>query len=414
MSSESFVGLGALVLLPALLPLAVAAAGVGVAGAAVYGATKAAKAGYDEHKRKLVERYGLEKERLEALDQAVEDIAHARESLATRIRQQVIKERQDKVKTSSFGHLTASSVDSLASDGGVEVLDKKNIGEASQVSDTIDFTDLFLSDTEASEKEPRTIEEYIQIARQRISGLVAFTSEERGAQERLLQRLEDLSEADLTLSDIRVSTEWQIEDLCRRLAEGDGERRRLAYLDYIAVCGLTKTKPRELTYEATLSAAEELAETYIKSQVQTDLFEAVEESLAEVGLEDAGVVVFNDEEGRLVIDRNDATCGIFLRKSDDNESFLFTTVSAQDPLAVGIEEKQQILASAKRLCEKKSQLFEEILPGKGMSVNVEYELDPESLDYIRRMPQLSEYAKTIQSQKSSSTTFGKEVKVQEE
>ncbi|MBR2803750.1 MAG: hypothetical protein IKE20_01190 [Eggerthellaceae bacterium] len=415
MSSESFVGLGALLLVPAILPLAVAAAGVGLAGAAVYGGAKAAQESYEAHKRRLAEQYGLEKEQLEALDRAVGNIAKARESLAEMIREQVTREQESTVSATPFGALTASVAEQITSESIADTSAQTNQAASGFADDPIDFSDLFATDLEAVRVgEQVSPEKYLANAEKRISGLMAFTNEEKGAQERLLKRCEMMSGADMTLSDIELAIGQQVEDLCVRLSEGEGELRRQAFLDYISMCSLVGEKPRELSYEAMIETTTELGETYVKSQLQGSVFDSVMESLSQVGLEDAGIVTFDGEDGYLIVDEDDKTCGIFLRKSDDNESFLFTTVSAQEPSRVGVGEKRQILASAQRLCDKKRELFEEVLPKAGVRVEVEYEYDPPSIDCIHRMPQFAERARAAQAQATAAQASTENAKHQEE
>lgn len=386
MSSESYVGLGIL-FLPAIVPLAVAAAGIAATGAVLYGGAKLAQSAYDAHKQKLIEQYGAESEHLAALDQAVGEIVSARASLASVIRQRIEREREDAVNATAFGKLTLSAMEGLGADGAAASSSEANKAETVLVEGEIDFSDLFEADSALGDVAVLTVGEYLEEATRRVSGLVAFTTREKGAQERLLERCSMLAESSLSAQDVQNAIGDQVEEMCVHLMEGDAELRRETFINYIALCNLTGETQRELSFEAMADVTFAMGEAYVKRQLQGSILDAVNESLKKVGLENAGSVTFAGEEGFLVVDEDDRACGMFMRKSDDDDSFLFTTVSAEDPFRVGKSEKKRILASARRLCDKKRKMFDEMLPEAGIGVDIAFEYDPPTLDCIRKMPQ---------------------------
>lgn len=397
MSSESYVGLG-VVFLPAIVPLAVAAAGIAATGAVLYGGAKLAQSAYDAHKERIVERYGAETEHLAALDQAVSEIASARAALASRIRQQVIREREATVHATAFGELTLSAIEGVGADEAEATSAEANKAQMVSTGDAIDFSDMFAADIECEADASLTAEEWLESVRRRISGLVAFTSREKGRQERLLERCDRLEASSLSLQDVQHAISSQVEDMCAQLMEGDAELRRETYMNYIVLCDLEGVAPREMTFEAMSDAAFAMGEAYVERRIQASVLDSVNESLSRVGLENAGAVTFAGEEGFLVVDENDRMCGMFMRKSDDDDSFLFTTVSAEEPLRAGKSERGRILSSARRLCDKKRTLFDEVLPDIGIVADIGYEYDPPTLDCIHKMPQ---FAARVQKRSAS-------------
>lgn len=414
MSSESFAGLGVLLVAPVIIPMAIAAAGIGVAGAAVYGGAKLAQSAYDEHKKKLAEQYGIEKDRYAALDAAVEEISKTRQALTERIRNRVIRDRESCTSVKTFGEITAEVIKGLDIDTIIENADEANRDHAESPDKPIDFSELFEGDIELSKQAMLSTNEYIEILKLRVAGLVAFTAEERGQQERLIQKCEKAKNSSLGLEDVKETLGVQIEVFCKKLMEGEAELRRKVLVDYMTICDLLGETPCEIPYEAMVYETEKMSMEYMTNKLQDSVFETLNDSLSEVGLTNLGIVNFNGEEGYLIVDNSEKECGMYLRKSDDNKSFLFTTVSSVEPSRVGIEDKKLISSSASRLCEKKKVLFEEILPSKGINVDMQYEYDPPAIEMIHKMPQYSEYVRSRGSDSEAHTESVKDVNRQVE
>ena len=144
----------------------------------------------------------------------------------------------------------------------------------------LDFSGLFESSATQSQGS------YLDRTLQRIVGLVAFTPEERSAQERLLERCRALQSSTLSEEDARAAVDAETEALCQRLGEGESEQRRGAYISYLAICKLSGIEPRQQSFEAMVDETERLKESYIAREAakvapdRTDVVEAQRDSVA--------------------------------------------------------------------------------------------------------------------------------------
>ena len=333
-----------------------------------------------------------EQDIVDNLNQILAKIEGVTKALAQGVVVAANQQREGRADTRSFGELAAQASQVLSVDDIVAA--SKESGEMETASDDValDFSGLFESSATQSQGS------YLDRTLQRIVGLVAFTPEERSAQERLLERCRALQSSTLSEEDARAAVDAETEALCQRLGEGESEQRRGAYISYLAICKLSGIEPRQQSFEAMVDETERLKESYIAREAAKEALNAVGESLEELGLSNAGVVDFDDEEGYLLVDDADPTCALFLRENEEDGSLLFTTVSAEDPMRVGTGEKARIFKSANSLCDKKRQLLQEMLPSRGYDADVIYEYDPPALDTIQKMPAFSAYVEEHERQ----------------
>lgn len=407
MSGESYVALGGAAVL-------IAAAPVVLAGAAVFGVARAAGAAHEAHMAQLVEEYHLQETQIEAINRTIAEINSARCSLASRIKRDVIREVEGRVDFVGFGDLSLKAanerlLDELASEAQQSAED-----EAIVVGDPTDLSHLFESDIAVWNAQTMSKEELLSCARERVAGLVALTVADRGAVDRFLQRCKEIEQNQgIGAADARKMLSSDMESVCLRLDEANSAERREAYVGYLSLCGLCNRPPKDLSFDQLLSETEAMVAERLEKNLQQETFRKLVDSLGEVGLTSLGAAEFDGDEGLLVVDEADATCGLFLSYDEgEKDSFLFTTVSSADPSQMSLERRAALQASAEKLCEKKDALFGMVLPGLGIESSLIYEF-PASQDTIRGSRAFAEYAKKQESGKSSQATSGWQNNLQE-
>lgn len=267
----------------------------------------------------------------------------------------------------------------------IEAAMRTNAASSRPAVGAIDLSSAFVSPRASGNSK----DGYLDNARSRLSKLLAINDGERARLQEMSARIDAIARSGLGQGEQRRMIEGDLETLEKDLSEG-GKDRSNVLATYVALCRSAHEPPKELDYHEMRSEIERIEGKIVSRRLRDKVSHMVSDALAEAGLADAGVMVLDGREQRLLVDDGETECGLALSEDDDG-SFVFTTVAEADPAIVDQERRARIAASAKRLCSKKEEALMAALLRRGIVANIRFDSGVD-LSLIRKSDKLAELA----------------------